>query len=266
MKPIYFGLTDKNLYGVYHSPQSRKPRSCGIVLCYPIEYEHYYLHRAYLQLAIRLIKNGFHVLRFDYYGFGDSAGESKNGSIAEWISNIETAIEEIRNLGNIKSVSLIGYRLGATLVAMLSMKRSDINNILLWDPIVNGSDYLEELLQFQENWLLGNLPNTKLESRDDGSFELLGMHISKILNQEIKSIDLLTLNTQLSENIAIIENNPTESCKLLTNLLIEQNKSQVEYKFVEEAKNLFSDSGMDSMYVPNETLKYIVDWYKKGCE
>ena len=66
-----------------------------IVLCYPMAHEYMYVHRAFRQLANRLARTGFHVFRFDYYGFGDSAGESEESHIEQWIKDISEAIDEI---------------------------------------------------------------------------------------------------------------------------------------------------------------------------
>jgi len=47
-------------------------------------------------LAALLAREGFHVLRFDYYATGDSAGESSEGSLSEWRANIVTARDDLR--------------------------------------------------------------------------------------------------------------------------------------------------------------------------
>ena len=72
MRPFYFGDSEEALYGVYHSPQGEH-RDEGVVLCAPFGQEAMRTHRALRQLATLLTKRGYHVLRFDYRGTGDSA-------------------------------------------------------------------------------------------------------------------------------------------------------------------------------------------------
>src|SRR5215217_413896 len=84
MNPLYFGSSQKPLYGVYHPPKSqpgRPVRTTGVVLCYPLGQEYMRAHRAFRQLATLLTKSGFPVLRFDYYGTGDSGGDGDAGDV-----------------------------------------------------------------------------------------------------------------------------------------------------------------------------------------
>ena len=70
---FFFGNPGSPLYGSYESPSASVRRDCGIVLCYPLMAEYLRSHRAFRQLAVRLAEAGFPVLRFDYFGSGDSA-------------------------------------------------------------------------------------------------------------------------------------------------------------------------------------------------
>ena len=67
-----------------------------MVLCYPWGSEYIHAHRALRQLATRLSMAGFHTLRFDYFGTGDSAGEMEDADLGVWEDDIETAIEELK--------------------------------------------------------------------------------------------------------------------------------------------------------------------------
>ena len=75
IEPFYFGTSSKPLFGCYHVPQSALRRDCGVLFCAPMGSEYVRFHRAYRQLADRLAKAGFPVLRFDFYGCGDSSGD-----------------------------------------------------------------------------------------------------------------------------------------------------------------------------------------------
>ena len=118
MKPFYFRTSDKPLFGVYHAPARGSTRDCGVVLCYPIGHEYVQAHRAFRQLAVYLSKQGFPVIRFDYYGCGDSTGESVQGTIQQWCEDISSAIEEVRDRTRSRKVCLIGFRFGGTLAAL----------------------------------------------------------------------------------------------------------------------------------------------------
>src|SRR5215470_5640391 len=89
------------------------------------------------QLAARLVRAGFHVLRFDYFGTGDSFGDTGEGDLASWCGDIETAIEELKEMTGAAKVDLAGLRLGANLSARVAVHRpKEIGKLILWEPLV----------------------------------------------------------------------------------------------------------------------------------
>jgi len=76
VRPFYFGAPGKELFGCLHAPEPDCCLDCGVVVCQPFGHEYVNSHRALRQLAKRLVDAGFPVLRFDYYGCGDSRGET----------------------------------------------------------------------------------------------------------------------------------------------------------------------------------------------
>ncbi|HEV1995804.1 MAG TPA: alpha/beta hydrolase, partial [Candidatus Acidoferrum sp.] len=144
--PLYFGLPETLLYGCFHEPHAGRSRDCAVVLCPPIGHEYVNSHRALRQLAARLSDAGFPVLRFDYFGSGDSSGDIEEGSIPQWLDDISQAILEIRRRTGLTSLCLAGLRLGASLSLLAAAERSDIASLVLWDPVVKGRSYLNGLL------------------------------------------------------------------------------------------------------------------------
>jgi uncharacterized protein len=150
MNPLFFGSSGKALFGVYHPPRSRETRDRGIVLCYPAGQEYMRAHRAFRQLANLLSKAGFPVLRFDYFGTGDSQGSSDEGNLEQWARDVDSAIEELKDNAAVERVSLVGLRLGAALVASVQARRPDVASVVLWDPVIQGSSYFREIVATAE--------------------------------------------------------------------------------------------------------------------
>src|SRR5262245_24413810 len=144
MNPFFFGSSERPLFGVHHPPRERGARETGVVLCYPMGQEYMRSHRAFRQLANLLTRAGQHVFRFDYFATGDSSGASGEGSLAQWLADVNQAIDELKDNASLASVSLVGLRLGAALAARASAGRADIDRLVLWDPVVLGPSYLEE--------------------------------------------------------------------------------------------------------------------------
>lgn len=146
MNPLFFGSGAAPLYGVLH-PARGTARRGGVLLCYPFGQEYMRAHRAFRQLALLLSGKGFHVLRFDYRGTGDSAGDLDEGVLAGgWLDDIDLAVEELRESAGVDDVSIVGLRLGALLAAEACRRRTDISRLVLWDPVVSGAEYESELL------------------------------------------------------------------------------------------------------------------------
>jgi uncharacterized protein len=146
MTPFYFGDRRRRLFGIFEPAGVTSVGKRAAVLCYPWGAEYVHAHRAMRQLAVRLSAAGIDTLRFDYFGTGDSAGEMVEADLAGWETDIELAIEELRDMVGSARVTLIGLRLGATLAARVAARRpGDVDTLVLWDPIQSGMDYLTSL-------------------------------------------------------------------------------------------------------------------------
>ena len=86
MKPLFFGEANRRLYGVYHPPA--KPSRHAVLLCYPGMQEYNAAHWMFRRLATSLSREGHHVLRFDYYGTGDSDGETDAALVVDGYATV----------------------------------------------------------------------------------------------------------------------------------------------------------------------------------
>ncbi len=183
--PFFFSSSQYPLYGVYHPPIGTVAlQSNAVLLCTPIFHEYIRAHLIVKQLANLLANSGYAVLRFDYSGNGDSNGKSRESSIAQWIADIATATEELCDRAEVTTINIIGMRLGATLAAQAIDKGLSCDNLFVWDPIVRGTTYLDEISLLHAK-LLGAPPI-------HGDFvECSGFEYSKELWNEISQLNLL---------------------------------------------------------------------------
>ena len=146
--PIRFGPLGHELLGLHQRPlgAGRQAGRVCCLLCNPFGQEAVRAHRVYRTLADRLARAGFHVLRFDYFGTGDSAGADEEGSLAAWTADVQRASDEIARRSGLPDVAWLGLRLGASLAALASAAAPrKPKRLVLWDPVVDGSAYLAEL-------------------------------------------------------------------------------------------------------------------------
>lgn len=146
MKPLFFGAAEAPLYGVYHPPRSESGAAKAVLACYPVVGAEYMrAHRAFRQLTSLLTRGGAHVLRFDYFGTGDSWGEGDQVPVARWLEDVRAGIAELRELSGADTVTLVGLRFGATLAALAGGEDPAVEQVVLWDPIVDGAAWVQEL-------------------------------------------------------------------------------------------------------------------------
>lgn len=205
MNQFYFGDSDKQLLGTYYPPASPQT-DVGVVLCYPLGHEYIKIHKACRQLCIFLAKRGYPVLKFDYFATGDSAGNSDQCTLAQCKIDISTAATELRDISGVRKISLIGVRLGAALAAEACKEGLSIADLVLWDPVVIGADFLHEIGQqhFETLFSPDFSPQPRALSATSGEDELLGFPYTSALRNEIEGIDLLSLPKINSDHIIMV--------------------------------------------------------------
>lgn len=189
MTPFYFGTNARRLFGLYTPGGARSGRA--IVLCHPWGQEYLRAHRSIRHLSTLLGRAGVHVLRFDYFGTGDSAGDMVDADLKGWQKDIDTAIEELKDTAGVARVGLVGLRLGATLAARVaSQRKSDIDKLVLWDPVVRGGEYLAEVRQVEAEIASDIDMPPRSDPKANGVERLLGFDLTDRLEKEIDSLDL----------------------------------------------------------------------------
>lgn len=192
MHAFQFGSSEHRLFGVYEPAAAAGPGPArGVVLCQPIGHEYIRSHRAMRNLAAALSAAGVHVLRFDYYGCGDSGGAGEDGTLAHWQADICTAIDELKDMAGLARVSVAGLRFGATLGALATRTRSDVNSLVLCDPVLRGADYVAHVTSLERQWR-GQRPYLRRLPSTEGR-ELLGFPLTPDMQREFVEADLLTV-------------------------------------------------------------------------
>jgi exosortase A-associated hydrolase 2 len=145
--PFFFSAGSHRLFAVLHDASTGDMPQHGFVFCHPFAEEKLWAHRVFVNFARQLATRGVPVLRFDFTGNGDSDGRFSDSSIATATSDLEYAIDELKERTGIASVTLLGLRLGATIAAVAAERRPDVAELVLWAPIVDGARYAQELLR-----------------------------------------------------------------------------------------------------------------------
>jgi pimeloyl-ACP methyl ester carboxylesterase len=245
LTPFYFGTGERRLFGILTPKQKAGASDRGVVLCHPWGVEYQSAHRAMRQLAAQLARAGLDVLRFDYYGTGDSSGEMLAMNVAGSCDDIGSAIEELRDTTGAASVGLIGLRLGATLAAAVAAQRgADIDSLVLWDPVVSGREYAAEILLGRE---------LETQTAASGLLHIAGFPLSAQLREELLALDLLELAPALPPRTLVAVTEPSPSHSALQ-MVLPIERIEAEGPWYQER-----DLGVGA--IPTNIVRRIVEWH-----
>lgn len=257
MHACYFGSPDQRLFGILDEPDGDAAGEAGVVLCYPYGPDYATAFRSFRILATRLAKAGFHVLRFDYLGTGDSSGDADAASIGQWISDVGTAIGELREKRGVREVSLVGLRLGATLAALAAAQSAQVGRVVLWEPVVDGRQYLAEQQALHREWLREALRDGRnARSADD---DLLGYRLGDRLRRDFGNLSLWTLDEAPAPAVCLLSREASQESDRLAESLRAAG-AQVDAQHVEGPAVWSRTPSMDESSVPTRALQSIVTW------
>lgn len=188
MDVFHFG-PDGGLLGSYTPPSAGKAGGVA-VLCYPFGQEYMRAHRAFRQVALLLERRGVGVLRFDYWGTGDSSGDGEEARLTRWVEDVRAAIQEARRRSGLDRVRLGGLRLGSALAALAAEGRDEVERLVLWDPVVRGGRFVDEL-------------DRDASPRIGSTWWVHGFPVPQGLRQGLGEIDLR--DASLPEGTAIVQ-------------------------------------------------------------
>ncbi len=219
-KPFYFNNKKSRhfLFGVEYIPS--KPKNIGIVFLQPIGTERNVIDAIQVNLARTLASSGITVLRFDYFGTGDSQGDFSQISLETFISDIDSAVDHMACNEYIEKTGLFGLRFGALLaIYYTENKKNQIQYLILCEPVVNASDYIKQELRqsistqtvlfkkviMDRNQIIQNLLDelpTTINGYDMANMN--GFPLTKELVVSIKDIDLFKDNATYSNDCLIL--------------------------------------------------------------
>jgi alpha/beta superfamily hydrolase len=196
---FHFGGNERRLFGIYACSSAMRTRGLhGVLFCNPFGQEAIRLHRLLKVVAERLARDGAATLRFDYFGTGDSAGEDAECDLEGWQEDVRTAHQELVSRSGAERVTWFGAGLGGTVVMLASQGAVRPQRAVLWNPVVDGPAYLEQLrlkhVQALEASYTFPDPSWREALRDPAAFrhEASGFEISARFRAQIAALARVT--------------------------------------------------------------------------
>jgi len=158
-------------------------------MCYPFAEERKCSARVATLAARRFCKHGYHVLRFDYAGTGESDGWPEQVSIERWLQDIDMAAQHLAKRAELPRIGLFGIRFGGTLAALCD--QIDLSCLLLWAPLLTGAECLSEYRRHLDaTRILIGAGGSATRSCPQPEMDMGGFRLTSELRDEIESIEL----------------------------------------------------------------------------
>jgi uncharacterized protein len=250
------------LYGYLTTPKTPDHHDYAVVLCSPFGQESVRTHRLFRVLADRLARIGVASLRFDYFGTGDSDGDDEYApmSIQTCIKNLHDADLFLREQAKAEYVSWFGLRYGASIAALASSSTPlTPDRLILWDPIINGADWLTSLREDHIKALEMMMLQSELGSKNTNQvwgFESQGYRVTNELIQFMNDFTLDHYQKLSCSRLIALAAGQTQAT-LLRQLDNCRNISSFALTTVGEA-HWNSDEAMNTAIVPQDVIHAVI--------
>ncbi len=192
MTALFFGESERPLYGYFHAADFASDKRVGLLICNGLPHEYLRTHRMLKQLAVQLARQGVGVMRFDYPGTGDSWGHTTDATLDNWTASIAAAMEELEALSAADRFAILSVRAGTLICSQASLPGITVSRRICLDPVLDGASYLQSLTQAHAGMLADPLRFEKPRSdyRNARHTELLGNEYSPAFIARLQQLRL----------------------------------------------------------------------------
>jgi pimeloyl-ACP methyl ester carboxylesterase len=257
VEAFFFGDPAARLFACHHPP-SEGDSDDGVVLCYPMGHEYIRTHRLYRFLARRLAEAGLHVLRFDYFGTGDSPGEFEEARLERWVDDAAAALAELRHRFSVRHVYVAGLRLGAAVGWLAGIQHGGVDGLVLWDPVTSGPEYLDDIIAHESQRRQGSPARDLGDDRDRrGPREIVGFPMTEAMYADIAALDLLGV-TRLSASRILLVDSSDDSIQEKLHAHLKGISADVRYEHMPHPKTWTQDPY--KTVVPSKIIGAVARW------
>ena len=233
------------LFSVLHRVIPGSAADRAVVVCAPLFDEKLWSHRVLVNLARHLANLGIPVLRFDYFGDGESEGRFEDASVTTRVRDIHDAVDFCRRETGAREVYLLGLCYGATLAlrASLEPNHDAVAGAVAWAPVIDGERYLNDILRahlsaqmivhrkviHDREALIGQIMANQ-------SVNIEGYEIRRPLFAEMVETDVMELLRSARRPVLIQQIGPAERVDTQYQLLSELGRAAVQFEVVQELK------------------------------
>lgn len=152
--PIYFDAAGSDLFGVFTRPDGDANGMAVLTLFGAGPFPTLGKNQVRVRLARQLAEQGYHVLRIDYRGIGESGGEPRVPTLEElWVDDALGAIRWLKAQG-FDQILVIGVCFGARTALVIAPEIPHVAGMVLIAPPVGEANHRETIIAQPWSWYL----------------------------------------------------------------------------------------------------------------
>ncbi|MEO8017804.1 MAG: alpha/beta fold hydrolase [Pseudomonadota bacterium] len=246
------------MYSVLHlADEAQQQHDFGVVFCAPLFEEKLWSHRVLVNYARSLAAQGISVLRFDYFGDGESEGRFEEATVSSRVADVLDAVEFCRARAGVQRVFLLGLCYGAVL-ALSAARSGAVDGIVAWAPIMSGEQYTSDLLRAHlgaqmvlHRKVIHDREALAQQIISGESVNIEGYEIVNPFFSELLSTDTRKLIEEQTKPVALVQIAPAERIDSQYATFAQATDSRVQFFSVRELKFWMQQK---SIYSPCELL------------
>ena len=187
-----------------YDPDFEVPRRGAVVYVHPFAEEMNKSRRMAALQARALARSGYSVLEIDLLGCGDSSGDFADASWERWVDEVKVACDWLRQRRE-GEFWLWGLRTGGLLAAAVADSLSFPVNLLLWQPVISGKQYLQQFLRLK-------IAGQMLSSEGKGAMESVRQRVAQGESVEVAGYRLSAAMAEGLERAQLVA--PARPCRI----------------------------------------------------
>ncbi|MEO6517766.1 MAG: hypothetical protein ABIO17_02055 [Pseudoxanthomonas sp.] len=212
-EPFYFGDQPRVLFGLRHLAAAT-PKG-NVLVCAPLLQEGIRCQRALWALAQAMAAQGLETLRFDWYGSGDSRGNSNEISLPGLAADIQSARQQLPLVRTgtpspLPVARLLGVRSAALPLLLHASCSTQPADLVLWAPTLDGASLVAAWREQHRRqlYVTGRFPKPPQAA---ASNELLGFVLHERLLQALQAWQCAQVTLPVGSRVMLVQWRSTAS-------------------------------------------------------
>ena len=236
----------------------------GVMFCHAFGEERQKTYRSTFHFSTLLAQHHIPSFRFDYLGSGDSDGNLSDISLDTMLANSLHAAEIAKTCLGCDRLIILGIRLGAVIAARAASQIPAAIATIMWNPIVNGAEYLRELKRTEKLIRLSRPRGITppISPPANSAFTVIEADLmTSEFTTQIESTDLVSEAMSMSRLfVAGREDDEKEASNIRR--LVDAKRSEVAQLecWLQQPREFWSTRSMYDAYFPVPTFEQTLHW------